>query len=229
MTSGVFFRRLAAAASAAHPLHLDVTGDQLAPPAGHGARVHAQQLGDLGVAAVADLQCLQARVQAPLAFVEQAVEQHDGGLELVGQHPHTRAQPQCRRFGVVDLPGGQLPPPDRRVGRQVHVAAADCLSGYTPGADQREKRLLALHVQDGLELAGVISGVGRPDQRLDRRQQRPEPREPHRAERPQPQVIKSGDLIEGVEAAPMRVAGAVGQLGQLAEHGGVGLAAQRLF
>jgi hypothetical protein len=84
MSSGVFLSRVPAAAGAPHPVGRHVAGEQLPPSPGHGGGVHTQKLCDLGVPAMADLERLQPGVQPPLAFVEEAVEQHDGGFELVG-------------------------------------------------------------------------------------------------------------------------------------------------
>ena len=44
---------------------------------------------------VADLERLQSGVQPPQPLVEQAVEQHDGGLELVGEDPHPAPRPEA--------------------------------------------------------------------------------------------------------------------------------------
>ncbi len=84
---GGFLSRRASAARSAYPAGIDVTGQQLVAAPGHGGRVDAQQLRDLGVAAVPDLERFQPGVQPALTFIEQAVEQHNGGLELIGQHP----------------------------------------------------------------------------------------------------------------------------------------------
>jgi hypothetical protein len=110
------------------------------------------------------------------------VEEHYGGFEHVGQDPHAPAQSQSRGFRVIDLPGAQLLPAHRRLGSQVQVAVAHCLPGHTPGTHQPQQRLLALHVQDGLEFAGVVAGFRRRHQFFHGRHQGAEPREPHRPE-----------------------------------------------
>lgn len=178
MTSGVFLSRLAACSGTADALGLDVAGQQLAPAPGHGAGVDAQQPGDLGVAAVADLEGFQPGVEAPLALIEQAVEQHDGGLELVGERSYTSTQPERRGFGVIDLSGRQLGSASGAVGH-IHVATGELLSGQASRPCQRDQGLFAVHVQDRLELAGVIARLGGGDQRLDGGHERPGPGEPH--------------------------------------------------
>src|SRR6266508_3954554 len=53
-----------APARAAHPVGVDLAGEQLAAAAGHGVRVQAEQRGDLAVATMADLGGFQAGVEA---------------------------------------------------------------------------------------------------------------------------------------------------------------------
>jgi len=106
----------AAPARAAHPPRGDVAGEQLLAAPGDGAGVDVEQLGDLGVPAVADLHGLQPGVEPPLAFVQEAVEEHDGRLELVRQHPQARAEGKAAGLGVVDRASGQLGASRRRLG-----------------------------------------------------------------------------------------------------------------
>ena len=118
MTWGTLFLSRAARRPRGAPARFDVAGEQLAAAPGHGAGVDAQQLGDLGVSAVADLERLQPGIQPPLAFVEQAVEQHDGRLELVGQDPQPRAEGQAAGLGVIDRAGRQLGTAGRGLGER---------------------------------------------------------------------------------------------------------------
>jgi hypothetical protein len=55
ITSGTLFYRRPPPSRTAGPPRLDVAGEQLYSAPGDGAGVDAEQLGDLGVAAVADL------------------------------------------------------------------------------------------------------------------------------------------------------------------------------
>ena len=61
-------------ARAAGPPRGDVAGEQLLSAPGDGAGVDADELGHLGVPAVADLHGLQPGVEPLLAFVQEAVE-----------------------------------------------------------------------------------------------------------------------------------------------------------
>ena len=51
-----FFHRVAPATGAADPLPLDIAGQQLLAPPGHGAGVETEQFGDAAVTAVADFE-----------------------------------------------------------------------------------------------------------------------------------------------------------------------------
>src|SRR5262249_30272033 len=52
--------------------------DQCAAPLGHGMRVHTEPVGNEAVVVVS--QCLQARKQTSLWFIQQGVEKEDPGL-----------------------------------------------------------------------------------------------------------------------------------------------------
>lgn len=77
MTSGVFFRRRAAAAGFAYAVSRQVLFEQLAPAPGNRVRVHADELGNSLIPAVAQFERLQSCVQAPLLFIQQAGEQNN--------------------------------------------------------------------------------------------------------------------------------------------------------
>jgi hypothetical protein len=218
ITSGVFLDRVPTSAAAPHPLDLDIAAEQLTAPPGHSARVHLQKLGDLRVSTVADLHRLKSGVQATLALIEEAVEQHDGGPQFIGKNtePGTEAKP--RRLGVVHRARGKLVLADRGLGSQIQVATGHRGPGQTPGPDQSEQGLLGLDVKDVVNLGRVISRLGSGDQGLDGGHQGAETGEPHLTERPQPEGVEAGAVVERVEPATMRVAGPVLQLSQLAEH-----------
>jgi hypothetical protein len=55
------------------------------PAAGDGMGVQTQKIAQQCVAAMADSEGLQSRKQPALLFVEQTIEQEDGGLEFVGR------------------------------------------------------------------------------------------------------------------------------------------------
>ncbi len=83
--SGVFFRGLTAATLAAYPSTDYVAVQQLLTTARDGVRVQAQEIAEEGIASVAEPDGFQAGKQAALLFVEQAIEEDDRGLDLVGR------------------------------------------------------------------------------------------------------------------------------------------------
>ena len=83
--SGVFFRGLTAATLTAYPPADDVAVQQLLTTASDSVRVQAQEIAEQGVAAVSQSDGFQAGKQAALLFVEQAIEEDDRGLDLVGR------------------------------------------------------------------------------------------------------------------------------------------------
>ena len=117
-----FFHRVAPATGAADPLALAVAGQQLLAPPGHGAGVETEQLGDAAVTAVADFERLKCGVETALAFVEQGIEQDDGGAQLVGHDRSDRADGRSGRRGLGDVSGAQLGMVVLAVGREVDPA-----------------------------------------------------------------------------------------------------------
>ena len=81
--SGVFFHRLAPAASSAHAVHFHVLSQQLLSSPGHGVRIEIEEVGQLAIATTAQLQRLQSDIQTALLLIQQAVEQEDGGFQFL--------------------------------------------------------------------------------------------------------------------------------------------------
>ncbi|MBN2196522.1 MAG: hypothetical protein JW751_27165 [Polyangiaceae bacterium] len=73
-----FFHRFSATACGADPLDFDVLRQQLSAASPNGAYVETEELGDARITAASGLQGFEPRIEAPLLFVEQAEEQHDG-------------------------------------------------------------------------------------------------------------------------------------------------------
>ena len=69
------------------------------------------------------------------------------------------------------------------------------------------------------QFCGVIAVEGAIDEGLDSGQQSPVPGKPNGFMRPQAAIIKASDVGQGVEAPAMRIAGAVIELFEFAEHG----------
>ena len=97
ITWTVFFRGRAPATAPAHALALHVLIKQLLAPPGHGTGIEAEHSGDATVAAVAELEGLEPGVEPALAFVEQGAEQHDGSVQLVGNHAQPSANGMTSR------------------------------------------------------------------------------------------------------------------------------------
>jgi len=83
--SGVFFRRSTTTAVAARSTADHILIQQLLPTAGYGGYVQAQEIAEQSVPAAAQADGLQPGKQAALLFIEQAIEQRDGGLEFIGR------------------------------------------------------------------------------------------------------------------------------------------------
>jgi hypothetical protein len=77
MTSGVFFQRLTPTTGFANAVYCQVLFHQFAPTFGHRVRVHANELGNPLVTAVAEFQRLQPCIQATLLFIQHAGEQNN--------------------------------------------------------------------------------------------------------------------------------------------------------
>ena len=219
MTSGVFFRRSATAARAAHPVNLNVTLDELAPARGDRRRVDAEQSGDAPVAAPAALEGFESGEQAPLPLVEQAGEQHDRGAQVlrhqvgVGQRAYEsgRGHQQPSGAQLARLPGG--------VGGAVEELAGEPVPCQAPVADELAQGVLGADPEQVVEVVDEVPGLGVVDERLGDRDQGAEAGEADAGERPQAAGVEVGEFVEGVEAAARRVAGPGREVLELAERG----------
>src|ERR1700722_2818636 len=77
---------------------------QLLPTAGYGVYVQAQEIAEQSVPAVAQADGLQPGKQSALLFIEQAIEQEDGGLEFIGRSLEVGGMDGYRN-GVSAAPG----------------------------------------------------------------------------------------------------------------------------
>ena len=227
ITSGFFFREWPPAAGAAHPLTLDVGGEQLLASARHGTGVDAEQRCDAPVAAPAALERFEPGVQAALTFIEQAGEQHDGGAQFVGHEVGIRYRSGQPGGGQQSAPGAQLLRRAGAVGGAVQEAAGKAVTGQLAVPHERTQGILSADVQPVVQLLAELSGRRIGDHRRGGCQQRAGAGEPYVAERPQPVLIEVDELRQGVVAAPMGVAGAAGQFLELAKGGASGAGAER--
>ena len=155
---------MASATGAADALALDLPGKQLLAPTGYGTSVDAEQLGDAAVTAVADFERLKCGVETALAFVEQGIEQDDGGVQLVGHERPDRADGGNGGGGLGDVSGAQLGMVALAVGREVDPAGADLGAPDATLERQLAQWILDLDVQQGLEFVGAVAGFGVGDQ-----------------------------------------------------------------
>ena len=157
--SGVFFRGLAAAAGAARPSADHILIEQLLAAAGNGVRVQAEEIAEQGVAAMTQADGLQAGKQAALLFVEQAIEQQDGGLEFIGgnlEGDRMNRQRHCLSAAASQ----DLFATIGRIDGGVEKLAIDFGSAQTPLRHQMAERLLNLGMQDIGQFMGVIAVGG---------------------------------------------------------------------
>jgi hypothetical protein len=128
MTSGVFFHLLASAARSADAIYFEVLFHEFAPSFGHGVRVHAEELGNPLIAAVAEFEGFQSGVETPLFFIKHAEEQHDGRLYFL-RHLVGGDRAGCKMWvGLKHSPGQKLALAQDRLDRTIHIQAADRLA-----------------------------------------------------------------------------------------------------
>ena len=226
-TSGVFFRRLPPAARAAHPVDLDVVRDELSSSRRDRGGVDAEQGRDAPVAAPAGLERFEAGEQTPLAFVEQAGEQHDGGAQLGGHQLGIGQGPYESGCGQQQAPGPELPRLLRAVGRAVEELAGELVPRQAAVADELAQRVLGADMEQVVELLAEMPRLCLVDERLGGGDQGAGAGEPDVAERPQSTFVEVDELVEGVVAAAMGVAGAGGEVLELAERGAPGTGSER--
>jgi hypothetical protein len=84
--SAFFFHGFASAAGVAGATWRHILIEQLLASAGDGVRIQAEEFGQDTVATVPQFDRFHASEQAALLFVQQTVEQHNGGLEFMGRN-----------------------------------------------------------------------------------------------------------------------------------------------
>ena len=217
--SGVFFQGWTAAPGAAHPVALDILGEQLLAAAGHGTGVETEQVSDPAVTAVAELEGLEAGVQAALAFVQQRAEQEESSLQLVRHDAPTCGKGKTGRLGLGYMAGPHLRGPDRAVGREVDQPAGQLGAPDASLVGQVAQRILGLDLQQVVEFVGGVTRYGGADQRHTGVDQGAVLGEPHAVAGPQAEVVELGDLSEGVVLATVGIAGEIGERAQGTEYG----------
>ena len=219
MTSGVFFRRFSSAARAAHPVDLDVVFDELPSAGGDGGRVDAEEGSDAPVAAPPALERFESGEQPPLAFVEEAGEQHDGGAQLFGHEVGVGQGPYESGRGDPQASGAQLARSVCGVGGTVEELAGELVPRQASVADELAQGVLGADAEQVVQLVDEVSGVGVIDECLGGCDESSGPGEADVAERPQAAFVEVGELVESVVAAAVGVAGAGVEVFELAERG----------
>src|ERR1035437_7904735 len=105
----------------------------------------------------------------------------------------------------------------------------DLLAGNAPLLDQLKQGIFHFDVQDQLQFICEVALGSCADEGFQGRDQMAPPREPHLVKGPKALGIKLRDLVEGVVAAAVGVAGAIGKFFQLAKHRDVDGGSQGLF
>jgi hypothetical protein len=154
--SGVFFRRSTTTPGAARAAADHILIQQLLPTAGHGMHVQAQEISEQSVPAVAQADGLQPGKQAALLFIEQAIEQQDGGLEFMGRSLEVGGMDGYRN-GLSALPGEPLFAARNGFAGGIEKLALHLHSRQALLLDQMAERLLHFGVQGIGQFMGVIA------------------------------------------------------------------------
>ena len=112
---------------------------------------------------------------------------------------------------------------------QVEIAPVKILTPQALRLSQLAQGVFDRHLHYPFQLPDQIPPRRQLDQRCRGIQQGTMAGKPRAPTAPQALRIEPGNGAEGVKPAPMGVAGLVGQGGQLAEYGGIGLGAQGGF
>ena len=107
----------------------------------------------------------------------------------------------------------------RAVGHAVEELAGELVPRQPPVADELAQRVLGADTEQVVQLVDDVSGFGVVDERLGGCDQGAGAGEADPGERPQAALVEVGELVEGVVAAAMRVAGAGVDVLELAERG----------
>ena len=129
--------------------------------------------------------------------------------------------------GQQGAPGAQLLRLAGAVGGAIQKLAGNFLAGQLALLDELAQGILGADVKQVVQLLAELSRWRIADQLCGGGEQGAGGREPHGAERPQPVLIEVDEFLKGVIAAPMGVAGAVGEFLELAKRGAPGARTER--
>ncbi|MGH9370746.1 MAG: hypothetical protein ACRD15_04370 [Vicinamibacterales bacterium] len=202
--------------------------EQLLPAACHGMGIQVEKRREDGIAPVPEFNRFQARKQAALLFVEQAVKHQNRGFEVIGGDGE-RGGIGDQRDHVRRATGADLIFRGPRSCGGVQEPTVDLDAADPTLTHQIVQRILHGDVEPVGEFIGEppLRRAGNP--RLEGVHERAMPGKPHRVMRPQAVVVKAHELAERIEPPPMRVAGQISEGPQFAEDGQIGGRAQGLF
>ena len=106
-------------------------------------RIQAEEFGQHRIAAMSQLHRFQTSEQSTLLFVEQAVEEQNGGFPFIGRHLENGSIGH-QRNRLHGLPGAKLIPRLATIGGGVEETPGDLGAAQTSGAHEMVKRILDL-------------------------------------------------------------------------------------
>ena len=162
----------------------------------------------------------------PLAFVEEAGEQPDGGAEFGGHQLGVGQGTYESGRGEQEAPRAQLPCLARAVGGAIQELAGELVPREPPVADELAQGVLGADAEQVVQLFAEMTRLRLADERLGGGDEGAGAGEPNLAERPQSSFVEVDEFVEGVVAAAMGVAGAGGQVLELAKCGAPGAGAE---
>src|SRR5690606_32051795 len=173
--------------------------------------VYVQKLGDPRVAAVPEPLRFQTRIQTPLFFVQEAIEQNNRRFEFIGQPSDLAGAPLFLLLSPVQ----DLPFPDSRIGGKMHVKGVCFLSMKTSCTTKFQQCLLRIYMYDRFEFVRGETGLRTFDEFPRRLDQVAVAGEPNIMVRPQAMLIEPGDFLQGVILAAVGITGSVTQFPEL--------------
>jgi hypothetical protein len=190
--------------------------------------VQTQEIAEQSVAAVAQADGLQPGKQSALLFIEQAIEQQDGGLEFIGRSLEVGGMDGYRN-GLSAAPCEQLFAAREGFDGGIEKLAIHLHSRQALLLDQMPERLLHFGVQGIGQFIGIIAVKRLVDEGFYGSQQRAVAGEPDTFMLPQSAIVEVNDFGQGVEAAAMGVAGEIVKLLQFTKDSEIGVRAQNAF
>ena len=131
------------------------------------------------VAAPTALQGFQASIQAALAFVEQAGEQHDSGAQFFRHEVGVRYRSDQSGSGQQGAPCAQLLPFAGPIGGAIQELTGNLPAAQLAFLDQLAQRILGVDVQQVVQLLAELSSHCVVDLRFDGDEQGHGGREAH--------------------------------------------------